>query len=91
VPVRRDVCRELFDGTIAVQKAAAAELLQTVVHQRYKHRRSIVVSSSRVVQNWGRYLDVQTMATTILDRLMHRAAMLEFEGNSYRLMEAPRA
>ena len=26
--------------------------------------------------------------TTILDRLMHRAAMLEFEGRSYRLKEA---
>jgi DNA replication protein DnaC len=67
---------------------AAAELLQTVVHQRYKHRRSIVVTSNRVVQDWGRYLGDQTMATTILDRLMHRAAMLEFEGKSYRLKEA---
>jgi len=28
------------------------------------------------------------MATTILDRLMHHAAMLEFEGKSYRLKEA---
>ncbi len=45
---------------------AAAELLQTVVHQRYKHRRSIVVTSNRVVQDWGRYLGDQTTATTIL-------------------------
>lgn len=67
---------------------AAGELLQAVVHQRYKHRRSIVVTSNRVVQDWGRYLGDQTMATTILDRLMHRAAMLEFEGKSYRLREA---
>jgi len=29
-----------------------------------------------------------TMASTILDRLMHRCAMLEFEGKSYRLKEA---
>jgi DNA replication protein DnaC len=28
------------------------------------------------------------MATTILDRLMHRCSMLEFEGRSYRLKEA---
>ena len=28
------------------------------------------------------------MATTILDRLMHRCTMLEFEGKSYRLKEA---
>lgn len=67
---------------------AAGELLQTVVHQRYKHRRSIVVTSNRVVQDWGRYLGDQTMATTILDRLMHRAAMLQFDGKSYRLREA---
>ncbi len=67
---------------------SAAELLQTVVHQRYKHRRSLVVTSNRVVQDWGKYLGDATMATTILDRLMHRAAMLEFEGKSYRLKEA---
>jgi DNA replication protein DnaC len=66
----------------------AAELLQTLVHQRYKLRRSIAITSNRVVQDWGRYLGDTTMATTILDRLMHRCAMLEFEGKSYRLKEA---
>jgi DNA replication protein DnaC len=63
-------------------------LLQALVHQRYKLRRSIVITSNRVVQDWGRYLGDATMATTILDRLMHRCAMLEFEGKSYRLKEA---
>ena len=67
---------------------AGAELLQTVVHQRYKLRRSIVVTSNRVVQDWGKYLGDNTMSTTILDRLMHRSALLEFEGKSYRLKEA---
>jgi DNA replication protein DnaC len=67
---------------------AAAELLQTVVHQRYKLRRSLVITSNRVVQDWGKYLGDATMGTTILDRLMHRAVMLEFEGKSYRLKEA---
>jgi len=66
----------------------AAEVLQAVVHQRYKLRRSIVVTSNRVVQDWGRYLGDATMASTILDRLMHRCTMLEFEGKSYRLKEA---
>ena len=66
----------------------AAELLQALVHQRYKLRRSIVITSNRIVQDWGRYLGDATMATTILDRLMHRCAMLEFEGKSYRLKEA---
>jgi DNA replication protein DnaC len=66
----------------------SAELLQAIVHQRYKLRRSIVITSNRVVQDWGKYLADATMATTILDRLMHRCAMLEFEGKSYRLKEA---
>jgi DNA replication protein DnaC len=66
----------------------AAEVLQTIVHQRYKLRRAIVITSNRVVQDWGRYLGDATMATTILDRLMHRCTMLEFEGKSYRLKEA---
>ena len=66
----------------------SAELLQAIVHQRYKLRRAIVITSNRVVQDWGKYLAEATMATTILDRLMHRCAMLEFEGRSYRLKEA---
>ena len=41
-----------------------------------------------MVQDWGKYLGDATMASTILDRLMHRCAMLEFEGKSYRLKEA---
>ena len=67
---------------------ASAELLQSVVHQRYKLRRSIVVTSNRVVQDWGKYLGDNTMSGTILDRLMHRSVLLEFEGKSYRLKEA---
>jgi hypothetical protein len=49
---------------------------------------SVVTSSNRVVQDWGKYLGDITMSTTILDRLMHRSTLLEFEGNSYRLKEA---
>jgi DNA replication protein DnaC len=67
---------------------SAAELLQSVVHRRYKRRASIIVTSNRIVADWGKYLGDATMGTTILDRLMHRCAMLEFEGKSYRLKEA---
>lgn len=66
----------------------AADLLQSLVHKRYKLRRSIIVTSNRVVQDWGKYLGDNAMATTILDRLMHRSNMLEFDGKSYRLKEA---
>ncbi|MDP9919086.1 DNA replication protein DnaC [Variovorax boronicumulans] len=66
----------------------SVELLQAIVHQRYKLRRAIVITSNRVVQDRGKYLADATKVTTILDRLMHGCAMLEFEGNSYRLKEA---
>ena len=32
----------------------ATEVLQLIVHQRYKLRRSVVITSNRVVQDWGR-------------------------------------
>jgi DNA replication protein DnaC len=69
----------------------AGALLQTLIHQRYKLRRSVVVTSNRVVQDWGAYLGDNTMSTTILDRLMHHCHLLEFNGRSYRLKEAAEA
>ncbi|MGX1055957.1 DNA replication protein DnaC [Bradyrhizobium japonicum] len=69
----------------------AGTLLQTLIHQRYKLRRSVIVTSNRVVQDWGAYLGDNTMSTTILDRLMHHCHLLEFDGRSYRLKEAAEA
>jgi len=64
--------------------------MNTVINpgRRYKLKRSIVATTNRVVQDWEQYLGPNTMATTILDCLTHRAHLLEFEGKSYRLKEA---
>lgn len=78
--------QQCVQGQFAAERAA--EVLQAVFHQRYKLRLSVVITSNRVVQDWGKYLGDATMATTILDRLMHRCQMLGFEGRSYRLKEA---
>lgn len=88
--VEPDLLVLVLDDLFLARRIAdvSAELLLAIVHQRYKLRRSIVITSNRVVQDWGKYLADATMATTILDRLMHRCAMLEFEGKSYRLQEA---
>jgi hypothetical protein len=43
-------------------------------------RASIVITSNRIVADWGKYLRDATMGTPILDRLMHRCVMLKFEG-----------
>lgn len=63
-------------------------MLQTLIHQRYKLHRSVVVTSNRIVQDRGTYLGDNTISTTILDRLMHHCHLLEFNGRSYRLKEA---
>jgi hypothetical protein len=62
--------------------------MQSVVHQRYGLHPSIVPSSSRMLQDCARRPGDATMATTILDRLTHRATMLEFEGKRHRLEQA---
>lgn len=94
---RKQLLRSTFDADLLVLDdlflsrtipEGAGDLLQMIVHKRYKLRRSIVVTTNRVVRDWGPYLGDNTMSTTILDRLMHRSLQLEFEGKSYRLKEA---
>ncbi len=40
------------------------------------------------MQDWGSYLNDNTMSTTILDRLMHHCHLFEFHGRSSRLKQA---
>jgi hypothetical protein len=65
-----------------------ADQLQSIVHQRYKLRRSNLITSNRIIADWDKYLGDAAQATTILDRLMHRSVLVEFRGKSYRLKEA---
>jgi DNA replication protein DnaC len=80
----------VLDGLFLARRIAeaAAEFLQALVHQRYRKRGSLLVTSNRVIEDWGAYLGDATMASTILDRLMHRCRLLQFAGKSYRLKEA---
>ena len=48
----------------------------------------VVIKAAVAWADWGKYLGDNMMATTILDRLMHHAQVLEFEAKSYRLKEA---
>lgn len=66
----------------------AADELQSIVHKRYKLRRSTLITSNRIIGDWEKYLGDAALATTILDRLMHRSVLAEFKGRSYRLKEA---
>jgi DNA replication protein DnaC len=66
----------------------SADQLQAILHQRYKLRRSNIITSNRIIADWDKYLGDTAQTTTILDRLMHRSVLVEFRGKSYRLKEA---
>ena len=65
-----------------------ADELQSLLHKRYKLRRSVLVTSNRIIGDWEKYLGDAALSTAILDRLMHRSVLVEFKGKSYRLQEA---
>ena len=69
------------------RRQSRPQVVQSLAHERYKLRRSIVVTFNRIFQNWGIYLGDNTMASSILNGLMHHTAMLEFDRKSYRLKE----
>lgn len=66
----------------------SADELQSILHQRYKLRRSNLITSNRIIDDWVKYLGDAAQTTAILDRLMHRSVLVEFKGRSYRLKEA---
>lgn len=66
----------------------APDDLLDVVLERYRRRKSTMITSNRPIEDWGRLLDDNAAASAILDRLLHRGNLLKFEGKSYRLKEA---
>jgi DNA replication protein DnaC len=68
----------------------SADELQSILHRRYKLRRSNLITSNRIIDDWEKYLGDAALTTAILDRLMHRSVLAEFRDKSYRLKEAAR-
>lgn len=66
----------------------AGDDLQEMVLERYKNRKSTLITSNRIIDDWGKCLGDNMAASTILDRFMHRGHLIEFAGRSYRLKEA---
>jgi len=66
----------------------AADDLQEVIMNRYSARKSTIITSNRIIEDWGKCLGDNAVASAILDRLLHRGHMLKFQGKSYRLREA---
>ena len=66
----------------------AADDLLDIILTRYSARRSTVITSNRPLEDWGKLLRDNAASSAIVDRLLHRGHLLQFEGRSYRLKEA---
>jgi DNA replication protein DnaC len=75
-------------GYLPIDKRGA-DLLFQVVAARYEAG-SIVLTTNRAFREWGTLFDVDnTLATALIDRLMHHGEALVIRGDSYRLKDKP--
>lgn len=63
-----------------------ANLFFQLVNQCYEYR-SLLITSNKLFNEWGNYFGNQTIATAILDRLLHHAEAVVINGDSYRLKD----
>ena len=80
----RPVLDEL--GYLPIDKRGA-DLLFQVVAARYEVG-SIVITTNRPFREWGKLFDVDnTLATALIDRLMHHGEGIVIQGDSYRMRD----
>jgi len=65
-------------------KAAVASLFFQLINELYELR-SVVITSNKLVQEWGSAFGDHVITSAILDRLLHHAQAIIIEGDSYRL------
>jgi len=67
-------------------KPVYANLFFQLINQCYEYR-SLLITSNKLFNEWGEYFGNQTIATAILDRLLHHAEAIVINGDSYRLKD----
>jgi DNA replication protein DnaC len=70
-------------GYLPMPGESASHLFQ-VISRRYEHG-SIVLTTNRGIADWGHIFEDTTVATAVLDRLLHHASVLTVTGDSYRM------
>ena len=78
------ICDDL--GYVA-QSADEAEVLFTLMAERYE-RRSMLITSNLVFSQWDRIFKNPMATAAAIDRLVHHAVILEFDVPSYRTEDA---
>lgn len=78
-------------GYLALDGVQASLLFQ-VICQRYQKGQSVVLTSNKSFGEWGQvFAQDAVMASAALDRLLHRATVINIRGESYRLRERRKA
>lgn len=65
-----------------------ADLLFEVVSRRYEARRSTIITTNKPFGEWAEVFPNAACVVTLVDRLMHKADIVQVDGESYRLKEA---
>ena len=68
----------------------SGEYLFEIVMRRHELR-STIMTSNRPLEDWGKLIGDVPTATAILDRILHRAEIIQITGRSYRLKDQGRA
>ena len=73
-------------GYLPIDKRGA-DLMFQVVAARYESG-SIVLTTNRAFRDWGKIFDLDnTLATAMIDRLMHHGEAFVIRGDSYRMKD----
>jgi DNA replication protein DnaC len=64
-----------------------AEVLFTLIAERYEHR-SIIVTSNVVFSQWDQIFQSPMATAAAIDRIVHHSVILEFDVPSYRTDQA---
>ena len=72
-------------GYLPLVGEAGSHLFQ-VISRRYQHG-SVVLTTNRGIASWGEIFEDTTVAAAILDRLLHKATVIQIQGESYRMRD----
>lgn len=72
-------------GYLPVDKTGANLLFQLLAKRYEKY--STIVTSNQQFSKWGEVLSDSTLASAILDRLLHHSYVFNIKGNSYRIKD----
>jgi DNA replication protein DnaC len=73
-------------GLTPLDRAAGNAFFQ-VVNRRYEHGSSTIVTTNRGLPSWAELFGDAVVAAAILDRLLHRAVVINIKGPSWRMRE----